>query len=64
MLNTFTSVTFHVAAIKYLTTASSGRKSLFRLTVQGHMRQKLWWEGFEEAAGHKASAIRKQRDES
>lgn len=36
MLNTFTSVTFHVTAIKYLTTASSGRKSLFQLTVQGH----------------------------
>lgn len=35
MLNTFTSVTFHVTAIKYLTTASSGRKSLFQLTVQG-----------------------------
>lgn len=36
MPNTFASVSFHVAAIKYLTTASSGRKSLFRLRVQGH----------------------------
>lgn len=36
MPNTFASVTFHVAAIKYLTTASSGRKNLFQLTVQGH----------------------------
>lgn len=45
MPNTSASVTFHVSAIKYLTTASSGRKSLFRLTVQGHSP---WGRSFGE----------------